>query len=123
MAGRPALWQRAYLMNRGDIFLVSLDPTPGHEQKGTRPVLVISPFSFNRVTKAPIVLPITSGSKFARTTGFAVSLDSCGTKTKGIVRCDQPRVIDFEARAAHYLESAPDEIVEDVRARVAAIFF
>ncbi|MEY3352695.1 MAG: PemK-like, MazF-like toxin of type toxin-antitoxin system, partial [Pseudomonadota bacterium] len=27
-------------MKRGDIYLVSLDPTAGHEQKGYRPVLV-----------------------------------------------------------------------------------
>lgn len=29
-------------MERGDIYLVSLDPTSGHEQQGTHPVLVIS---------------------------------------------------------------------------------
>ncbi len=29
-------------MERGDIYLVSLDPTAGHEQQGKRPVLVIS---------------------------------------------------------------------------------
>lgn len=110
------------MMERGDIFLVGLDPAEGHEQKGTRPVLVISPVEFNKVTRVPIVLPITSGGKFARTAGFAVSLDSCDTKTKGIVRCDQPRALDLEARSGHFLESVPDEIIEDVMARVATIF-
>ena len=38
-------------MERGDIYLVSLDPTLGHEQQGTRPVLIVSPSSFNRLTK------------------------------------------------------------------------
>ncbi len=47
-------------MNRGDIFIVSLDPTSGHEQQGTRPVLIVSPAAFNRLTRTPIVLPITS---------------------------------------------------------------
>ena len=37
-------------MERGDIYLVSLDPTIGHEQQGKRPVLVISPGKFNRLT-------------------------------------------------------------------------
>ena len=27
-------------MERGDIYLVSLDPTSGHEQQGRRPVLI-----------------------------------------------------------------------------------
>ena len=68
-------------MERGDIYLVSLDPTSGHEQQGTRPVLIVSPSSFNQLTKTPIVLPITTGGNFARTAGFAVSLTGCGTKT------------------------------------------
>jgi mRNA interferase ChpB len=29
-------------MERGDIYLVSLDPSAGHEQQGKRPVLVVS---------------------------------------------------------------------------------
>ncbi len=29
-------------MDRGDIYLVSMDPTSGHEQKGRRPVLVVT---------------------------------------------------------------------------------
>lgn len=57
-------------MERGDIYLVSLDPTSGHEQQGIRPVLVVSPTPFNRLTKTPIMLPITSGGNFARTAGF-----------------------------------------------------
>src|SRR5258708_26534396 len=98
-------------MERGDVFLVSLDPATGHEQQGRRPVLVISPGKFNRLTGVPIVLPITSGGSFARTAGFAVSLMGAGTQTTGVVRCDQPRALDLRARAAKKLEAAPDDIV------------
>ncbi|MCL1941486.1 MAG: type II toxin-antitoxin system PemK/MazF family toxin, partial [Synergistaceae bacterium] len=65
-------------MERGDIYLVSLDPVSGHEQQGERPVLIVSPGAFNRVTGTPVVLPITSGASFARTIGFTVSLAGCG---------------------------------------------
>ncbi|HLY55712.1 MAG TPA: type II toxin-antitoxin system PemK/MazF family toxin [Stellaceae bacterium] len=109
-------------MERGDIYVVSLDPTAGHEQRGTRPVLVVSPGSFNRLTGTPVVLPITSGGGFARTAGFAVSLMGAGTSTTGIVRCDQPRALDFGARKARRVESAPDWIVDEVLARVATLF-
>ena len=51
-------------MRRGEIWVVGLDPAEGHEQKGRRPVLVISPDAFNQVTKVPVVLPITSGGQF-----------------------------------------------------------
>ena len=107
-------------MKRGEIWLVGLDPTQGHEQKGRRPVLIVSPEAFNRVTKVPVVLPITSGGNFARTAGFAVALD--GTKTTGIVRCDQPRALDLAARGGKKLESVGDAIMNEVLAKVTPIF-
>src|SRR5690348_17291637 len=109
-------------MKRGEIWLVSLDPTSGHEQRGRRPVLIVSPEAFNRVTKVPVVLPITSGGSFARTAGFAVTLEGAGTKTTGVVRCDQPRALDLAARSGRKLESVPDTIVDEVLAKVAVIF-
>jgi mRNA-degrading endonuclease toxin of MazEF toxin-antitoxin module len=109
-------------MERGDIYLVSLDPTHGHEQRGRRPVLVVSPGKFNRVTNVPIVLPITSGGNFARTAGFAVPLANSGTRTSGIVRCDQPRALDLAARGAKKLETVPATIMDDVMAKLATIF-
>jgi mRNA-degrading endonuclease toxin of MazEF toxin-antitoxin module len=107
-------------MRRGEIWLVNLDPTSGHEQKGHRPVLIISPEAFNRVTRVPIVLPITSGGKFARMAGFAVPL--IGTKTTGIVRCDQPRALDLAARGGKKIESVSDVTMNEVLARVSPIF-
>jgi len=107
-------------MDRGDIYLVSLDPTLGHEQQGQRPVLVVSPTKFNEATKLPVVLPITSGGDFARRIGFAVPLS--GTKATGVVRCDQPRVLDLEARGGRKVDSIPAEILDDVLARVITLF-
>ena len=106
-------------MERGDLYLVSLDPTSGHEQRGTRPVLIVSPGPFNRLTRTPVVLPITTGGNFARTAGFAVPLT--GTNTIGTVRCDQPRAIDLGSRNARRLESVSQEIIDDVLARLATI--
>jgi mRNA-degrading endonuclease toxin of MazEF toxin-antitoxin module len=109
-------------MKRGEIWLVGLDPTEGHEQRGRRPVLIISPEAFNRVTKVPVVLPVTSGGSFARTAGFAVALAATGTKTTGVVRCDQPRALDLAARGGKKLESVPEAIMDEVLAKVATIF-
>jgi len=109
-------------VERGDIYLVSLDPASGHEQQGTRPVLIVSPTAFNRMTKTPVVLPITSGGNFARTAGFAVSLVGTGTNTTGVVRCDQPRALDLGSRHARKLESVPVSIIDEVLAKLAPIF-
>lgn len=100
--------------------MVSLDPTMGHEQRGHRPVLVVSPTSFNEATRLPVILPITSGGAFARRIMFAVPL--AGTKTAGVVRCDQPRVFDIRARNGRKIETLPQEILDDVLARTATLF-
>ena len=107
-------------MKRGDIYLVSLDPTAGREQQGFRPVLVVSPADFNAATKLPVILPITTGGEFARRIGFAVPIS--GIKTTGAVRCDQPRVLDIQARNGRKVESMPQAIMEEVMAKVATIF-
>src|ERR1700688_4837902 len=109
-------------MKRGEIWLVSLDPSSGHEQKGRRPVLIVSPEPFNRITKVPVVLPITSGGNFAQTAGFAVPLAGAGTKTTGVVRCDLPRTLDLAARGGRKLESIPAAVMDEVLARISPIF-
>jgi mRNA interferase ChpB len=108
-------------MERGEIWLVSLDPTSGHEQSGKRPVLIVSPAAFNQLTRLPVVVPITSGGSFAHTAGFTVSLEGVGSKTTGVIRCDQPRTIDMEARHGKRLECIPEAVVNEVLARLEAI--
>jgi mRNA interferase ChpB len=107
-------------VKRGDIYLVSLDPTAGHEQSGSRPVLVVSPAEFNDATRLPVVLPITNGGAFARRLGFTVPVT--GIKTTGVVRCDQPRVIDLVARHARKVDTLPAPLMEEVLARVVTLF-
>lgn len=107
-------------MKRGDIYLVALDPTQGREQRGYRPVLIVSPAEFNEATKLPVILPITTGGEFARRIGFAVPIS--GIKTTGVVRCDQPRVLDLHARNGRKLESMPTAIMDEVMAKLVTIF-
>lgn len=106
-------------MNRGDIYLVSLDPTEGREQRGSRPVLVVSPGEFNEATRLPVICPISSGGDFARRIGFAVPI---GIMTPGVIRCDQPRALDLAARNARKVDTLPPSIMEEVLARLAPIF-
>ncbi len=107
-------------MKRGDIYVVPLDPAEGREQRGTRPVVIVSPDSFNAMTNLPVVLPITNGGDFARRIKFAVPIT--GIKTTGVVRCDQPRAVDLKARLARKVGTLPPAILADVLARVATIF-
>lgn len=83
-------------------------------------MLIVSPIEFNDATQLPVILPITTGGEFARRLGFAVPLT--GTRTTGVVRCDQPRVLDLAARNARKVETLPAPLMEEVLARVVTIF-
>lgn len=108
-------------MRRGDIYLVSLNPTRGHEQQGMRPVLIVSPDAFNIAMGTPLVAPISNGGGFARSRGFTVSLADAGATTTGVVLCSQVRTLDIEARQGRRLESIPREVMDDVLAKLATL--
>jgi mRNA interferase ChpB len=108
--------------NRGDIVRVNLNPTEGREQQGNfRPALVLTPAAYN-ATGLAVIAPVTQGGDFARYAGFAVNLSGSGTETQGVVLCNQIRTVDLEARSAKRVESVPAVIMDDVLARVQALF-
>ena len=107
-------------MKRGDIYMVSLNPSQGREQQGHRPVLIVSPTAFNAATKLPVVLPITDDGDFARRIGFSVEIT--GIKTTGVVRCDQPRVLDITERRGRKVDTLPADLLDHVLAKVKTLF-
>ena len=120
--GEPAGEPLMRTPSRGDIWLVSLDPTLGKEQQGFRPVLVVSDKAFNQLGLC-VVCPITQGGQQSRFAGFAVTLMGSGSETQGVVMCNQPRTIDMAARSGRFVESvsSPD-LIDDVLARLQPIF-
>lgn len=83
-------------------------------------MLIVTPAAFNRVTRLPVVVPVTSGGNFARTAGFAVSLDGVGIRTTGVVRCDQPRTID-ESTGRKTTRTGSGTIMNEVLGRLSTI--
>ena len=105
---------------RGDIWFTDLNPTLGKEQQGGRPVLVVSTKAFNQ-SGLVVICPITQGGNQSRFAGFAVSLMNTGTETQGVVMCNQPRTIDYNARHSRFVETVPEYITDEVLARLQAI--
>lgn len=108
-------------VRQGEVYFVTLDPTIGREQRGHRPVVVLSPQSFNLRTGTPLIAAITTGGEFAKRNGMAVSLSGAGSRTLGVVRCDQIRVLDLSDRNARYVETLNPGIVREILERVAAL--
>ncbi|MDA8082181.1 MAG: type II toxin-antitoxin system PemK/MazF family toxin [Nitrospiraceae bacterium] len=79
---------------RGDIILLSLNPTLGHEQAGTRPAVVLSPELYNKASGLCLVCPVTTQVK-----GYPFEVPLEGTKKiTGVALADQIRSIDWQAR-------------------------
>jgi len=108
------------VFDRGDIVTVPLDPTIGHEQRGTRPALVLTTKAFNQLGDV-LVAPITQGGDFARHAGFAVSLTGTGCKTQGVALVNKIRMLDLAARKARKVERVPQEVIDEALGRLMAL--
>lgn len=51
------------LIKRGDIWWVSLDPTQGSEIKKTRPCVVLTHDTMNRLRRTVVVVPLSTAAK------------------------------------------------------------
>jgi len=102
---------------QGDILLVNLSPTAGHEQKGTQPVLVVSNSDFNKKTQMCMITPITSTSKGYP---FEVIVDS--KKTSGVILSDQIRTIDYHARKAQKVDTVTKDCLTQTLKKISLIF-
>lgn len=108
------------VFERGDIVSVPLDPVMGHEQRGTRPALVLTTKAFNRLGDV-LVAPITQGGDYARYAGFAVTLTGTGCKTQGVALVNKIRMLDLAARQARKVERVPQEVIDDAIGRLMAL--
>jgi len=108
------------VFDRGDIVSVPLDPAMGHEQRGTRPALVLTTKEFNKLGDV-LVAPITQGGDFARYAGFAVTLTGTGCRTQGVALVNKIRMLDLAARKARKVERVPQEVIDDALGRLVAL--
>ncbi len=77
------------MVKRGEVWLINLDPTVGHEIQKTRPCVIISPPEMHNYLGTVIVAPLTTGNKPAP---FRISV--LFQEKKGLILLDQIRTID-----------------------------
>lgn len=102
---------------QGQVLKLDLDPTLGHEQKGYRPVLVVSATVFNRHAEFCWVVPITTPQKGLPN---EIRLPE-GLPVYGTLLLSRLRSIDWRARPFSVACSAPSAFLEDICARLAAV--
>lgn len=85
-------------MKRGDVYLANLAPRSGSEQKGIRPVIVVSHDGFNQTSgwRSIIVVPISTSTAQARRGPTAVTLSkgAGGLNNDSVALCHQVTTLD-----------------------------
>ncbi|MBI1748669.1 MAG: type II toxin-antitoxin system PemK/MazF family toxin [Acidobacteria bacterium] len=109
--------KRGYVPERADVILITLDPQAGHERRGQRPVLVLSPAAYNGRVGLALLCPITSQVKGYP---FEVALPG-GLPVTGVVLADQVKSLDWKARQCVRLGAIPEQLVVQVLRRLNAL--
>src|SRR3954468_23530981 len=105
------------LPEAGDIGWVDFDPVKGTEQAGRRPELILTSSGYHQRSRRSVVCPITAAQSVC---AFNVLLPP-GLKTLGSVMVDQVRVVERAERMFAIIEAAPQQVLSDVRGRLAAL--
>jgi mRNA interferase MazF len=97
---------------RGDIWVADLNPIRGHEQGGTRPVLIVSVDPFNQGPSGlVIVLPVSSQDKKVRSQ-VPVEAGEGGLKTRSFIKCEAIRSIATQRLGGRWGAVSPDTMTE-----------
>lgn len=104
------------MVARGEVWLVTLDPTVGREIQKTRPCVVVSPPEINDHLSTVLVAPMTTGSRSAP---FRAAVHFQG-KT-GLILLEQIRAVD-KARLAKRLGATDDATLSVALAILKAMF-
>jgi mRNA interferase MazF len=106
--------------SRGDVVMVNLDPTIGHEQGGQRPALVVSADAQNRSpAELVIVAPIT-GTDRGIPAHVKVAASEGGLTKASVVMVDQIRTISRQ-RVARRLGAVSPATMSQVEIRLRRI--
>ena len=108
---------RAYVPDAGDVVRLTFDPQAGHEQRGRRPALIVSPRAYNAKARMAVACPITSHVKGYP---FEVPLANTGTIT-GVILADHVKNLDWQARKVAFQAKAPADVLSEVRERLRAL--
>jgi mRNA interferase MazF len=96
---------------RGDIVWANLDPTLGHEQSGSRPVLILSQNIFNERSGTVIAVALTSQRPSA---GFPLTLELSDARLpkKSWVKISQIRTLSTQRLGKKLGKASPQELAE-----------
>ena len=104
-------------MKRGEIFWAKLEPRSESEQKGRRPVVVVSHDGFNRTPtwSTVIVVPLSTSKKQRKRWLTAVPLPKgvAGLSRASVALCHQVTTLD-RTKLVQRIGALPAELIRDI---------
>lgn len=109
---------RKYTPEKGDIVWLNFNPQAGHEQKGKRPAIVISPKEYNEKVGLGLFCPITSKEK-----GYPFEVKITNKKIDGVVLSDQIKSLDWQERNIAFIIKSADDEMNEILEKINALIF
>lgn len=109
---------KEYIPKKGDLVILTFDPSAGHEQQGRRPALIISNEVFNKHVGLAIACPITNTD---RNFPFHVKVES--ENLTGFIMTEQVKSIDYNVRKVKFVERVNDDVLEKVLGMLESVVF
>jgi len=110
--------KEGYIPERGDIVWLNFNPGSGHEQKGKRPAVVISPKGYNEKVGLGLFCPITSKTK---NYPFEVKIEN--EKINGVALADQIKSLDWKTREIEFIKKETSEKVNEIIDKISVLIF
>jgi len=104
--------KRGFVPDAGDFVWLTFDP-----QAGRRPALVLSPKVYNSRSGLALACPVTNQVKGYP---FEVAVPA-GSGASGVILADHLKSVDWTARRAERLGRCTNEVMDEVRAKLAPL--
>jgi mRNA interferase MazF len=98
-----------YIPDQGDIVALSFDPQSEHEQKGRRPVIIVSNKVFNQHLGLAFACPITNTKR-----DFPFHIEVLSENMSGFIMTEQLKSIDYNARNIKFIEKANQKTINKI---------
>jgi len=109
---------KEYIPERGDIVWINFDPQSGHEQKGKRPAIVLSPKEYNKKVGLGLFCPITSKIK-----KYPFEVEITSKKIIGVVLSDQIKSFDWRTREIEFISKVTSDKIEEIINKFSVLIF
>ena len=110
--------KKTYIPERGDLVWLDFSPQAGHEQRGKRPAIVLSPKEYNGKVGLALLCPITSKEK-----GYPFEVKIKTRKLDGVIIADQVKSLDWKIRNIEFIEKVKEPELEEVLEKIRVLLF